>query len=57
MRPASVRSLAFTLLSLLVHDGQAAQPFRTSLTLKDFREQVSASVILYNSYSLLTTTL
>lgn len=44
MLPASIKKLAFALLCLHVHDGQASQPFRTSLTLKDFREQVMSTL-------------
>lgn len=40
---ASVKSLVLAALYLQVQNGQAAQPFRTSLTLKDFREQVNAA--------------
>ncbi|OIW30699.1 peptidase S28 [Coniochaeta ligniaria NRRL 30616] len=40
MLPASVKSIALAVFCLQVHSGQAAQPFRTSLTLKDFREQL-----------------
>jgi len=40
MLACSVKRLAFLVLGLQIHHGRAAQPFRTSLTLMDFREQV-----------------